>query len=85
MIMLINKKRVCSFPGEHKGRLHAYQSKQIAKVDGTPVRNAPEYEIFICEGHYPDKDDPTFSQCRCRLCMEERLLVDEIIESIDGE
>lgn len=54
------------------GKLHEYDVQMYAKLDGTPVRNAPMEKTLICEGHYPDKDDPTFSSCTCRLCVDGR-------------
>ena len=68
----------CSFIGRDaagrkcSGKLHEYDVQMYAKLDGTPVTDAPKEKTFICEGHYPDKDDPTFSQCACRLCLERR-------------
>lgn len=67
----------CQFPGEHRGLLHQYTVKMAANPDGSEVKDAPKESAVICEGHYPDKSDPTFSQCRCELCLwrEERAAV----------
>lgn len=58
----------CSFPGDHKGNLHEYDVQMMATLDGRPTPGAPKEKTYICEGHYPDKDDPTFATCDCRLC-----------------
>lgn len=60
----------CEFDGEHKGKVHAYVAQRFADLKGNPVQNEPKQEFLICEGHYPDADDPTFSTCTCRLCLE---------------
>lgn len=59
-------------PGNHKGNLHEYDVQMFAKPDGTPVLNAPKEKTLICEGHYPDRDDPKFLLCTCRLCKERK-------------
>lgn len=69
--MLNNSKVIqCSFPGRHTGRLHEYKSKKIAELDGTIIHNPIEETVYICEGHYPDKEDPLFSLCQCGLCLK---------------
>ena len=62
----------CALPGDHSGRVHAYEFKKVAELDGTPVNGARWSEVLICEGHYPDKDDPKFTLCSCRLCRARR-------------
>ena len=59
-------KRPCS------GKLHQYNVKMVADADMNPVNNAPMEKTFICEGHYPDPDDPKFMTCACDLCFERK-------------
>jgi hypothetical protein len=71
--MLSNGPRLaCSFPGEHRGNLHEYEVNMIATLDARPVSGAPVEKTYICEGHYPDSEDPTFSKCMCSLCLERK-------------
>lgn len=58
--------------GAHQGKLHEYDIQMMATLDGRPVKGAPKEKTYICEGHYPDKDDPTFATCDCRLCQIRR-------------
>jgi hypothetical protein len=58
----------CRFPGAHKGKLHEYEATMVADLNGTPVKNAKPEKVYICEGHFPDSSDPTFSLCTCGLC-----------------
>ena len=62
----------CSGNGPHGGNVHEYQTIQIAKLDGTPVQNAPVVTTYVCEQCYPDPSDPKFVLCGCRLCRERR-------------
>lgn len=61
-----------SAQSECRGNLHEYTARMFAKLDGTPVIGAPEETTYICENHYPDKTDPKFLLCGCRLCRERR-------------
>lgn len=64
----------CSFQGRAgngqacAGRIHQYHVQMKAKLDGTPVIDAPVEKTYICEGHYPDVEDPKFLRCSCELC-----------------
>lgn len=58
--------------GEHSGNLHQYKMRRVATLDGKPDPTAPEEVAYICEGHFPDKDDPKFLLCTCDLCKERR-------------
>jgi len=64
----------CSFSAQSKcrGDLHEYDVQMFAKPDGTPVTDAPKEKTLICEGHFPDPDDPKFLTCVCRLCKERK-------------
>lgn len=57
-----------------EGNLHEYSVQMKAKLDGTPVTDAPVETTWICEGHYPDSTDPKFLLCSCRLCKERKRL-----------
>lgn len=69
--MLTNTPK-CHLNGPHSGLVHQYEAQFIAELDGRRVDGAPKEVAFICEGCYPDKDDPTFSQCVCLLCLGRR-------------
>lgn len=60
------KGRKCS------GNIHEYDVQMVAKLDGTPVTDAPKEKTYICEGHYPDPSDPKFLLCVCRLCKDRK-------------
>jgi hypothetical protein len=66
----------CSFIGHDgknrpcSGKLHQYNVRMVAKLDGTPVKDAKEEKTYICEGHYPDIEDPKFMKCICDLCKD---------------
>ncbi len=60
---------MCAFPGPCSGKLHEYQTKKIMEVDGTSVHIGPWVQIYICEKHYQDREDPKFLKCMCRLCI----------------
>lgn len=60
----------CAAWGPHRGRIHEYTSQMIAKLDGTPVKDAPEKLMYLCEGCYPDPEDPKFVLCACGLCKK---------------
>lgn len=68
----------CSMDGHDRlgrkcaGKLHEYTVQMYATLDGTPVKDAPKEKTLICEGHYADSTDPTFSTCACRLCKERK-------------
>ena len=65
----------CSLFGQDQcgGNLHVYEVEMVAKLDGTPVVDAPkEQKFIICERHYPDASDPKFLLCACRLCGERK-------------
>ncbi len=62
--------KLCSVPGRHGGKIHQYDVQMFAKLDGTPVPNAPKEKTYICEKHKPDHEDPTFAKCRCDLCLK---------------
>lgn len=51
-----------------KGNLHEWTVRMMAKLDGTPTPDAPLEKTIICEKHYPDREDPKFLHCACRLC-----------------
>lgn len=59
-------------PGKHRGLVHEYDAKMVAELDGTPTPDAPEEKAYICEGHFPDRDDPKFLLCICALCKERK-------------
>lgn len=52
------------------GNLHEYTAQMVARLDGTPVLDAPKETTYICEGHYGDRSDPKFLLCACRLCKD---------------
>jgi hypothetical protein len=63
---------LCVYQGEHIGNVHEYKIKKVAELDGTPVHDGLESTIYICEGHYPDAEDPTFRKCICGLCLKRK-------------
>jgi hypothetical protein len=54
-----------------RGPLHQFEAQMFAKLDGTPVKDAPIEKTYICVGHAPvDRDDPNYLLCTCELCKE---------------